>query len=103
MTKPITITIPHELGRAEAHRRIEEGFGKLEHQLSGGMGRMRKTWQGDRLSFSAQVLGQGVSGRLDVLDDAIGLEIDLPGFLAVIADRLKGRLQKEGQLLLEKR
>ncbi len=103
MTKPITITIPHELGRAEAHRRIEEGFGKLEHQLSGGMGQLRKSWQGDRLSFSAQVLGQGVTGRLDVLDNAIGLEIDLPGFLAAIADRLKGRLQKEGQLLLEKR
>lgn len=35
MTKPVTVTIPHELGRAEARKRIEDGIGRLGHQFEG--------------------------------------------------------------------
>ncbi len=104
MTKPITIDIPHALGREEAKRRIETGFAKIEHQFSGsGLARVEKSWSGDRLSFAAQVLGQGLTGRLEVLDQMVRMELDLPPFLAMIAGRIKGRLQEEGQLLLERK
>jgi hypothetical protein len=55
------------------------------------------------MSFSAQALGQGISGRLDVLDNRVHMEVDLPLVLAMIADQIRGRLQREGQLLLEKK
>ena len=60
-------------------------------------------WDGDRLAFSAKVVGQAVAGRLDVLEDAVRMEIELPAFFAMIADKVKGRLKKEGQLMLEKK
>ncbi len=104
MTTPITVNIPHQLGRAEARKRLEEGFVRLEQQIAGGhVAQIQKTWTEDRLNFSAKVMGQGLSGRMDVLDDAIRLEVDLPGFLGMLAGKIKGRLQKEGQLLLEKK
>jgi hypothetical protein len=104
MSKPLTVEIPHSLGREEAKRRIETGFERLEHQFgSGGLARMEKRWSGDRLSFQAQALGQHVSGRLEVLDQVVRMELDLPPFLAMIGSSLKGRLQKEGQLLLERK
>lgn len=104
MSKPVTITIPHALGAVEARRRLEDGFGKLEQQIAaGGLTRVQKSWSGDRLSFSAQVLGQAVSGRLDVFEEAVRMELDLPEFLAVVAHVIKGRLQKTGRLLLEKK
>jgi putative polyhydroxyalkanoate system protein len=103
MNKPLTVEIPHALGREEAHRRIEAGFEKLEHQFSGGgLARMEKRWSGDVLSFQAQVVGQALNGRLEVRDDCVRMELDLPPFLAMLAGTLKGRLQREGQLLLEK-
>jgi putative polyhydroxyalkanoate system protein len=104
MSQPITVDIPHALGRAEARRRIDKGFGRLEAQLgAGAMARVERRWEGDRLSFSAQALGQMMTGRLDVEDQSVRIELDLPGFLAALAGRIKGRLQKEGQLLLEKK
>ena len=103
MTRPITISIPHQLGVAEARSRIDQGFGRLEQQIAGGFAQVRKTWEGDRMHFDAKVMGQAVRGRLDVLADAVKMEIELPAFLAMIADKIKGRVQKEGTLLLEKK
>src|SRR5258705_6646875 len=100
MNKAITVAIPHQLGRAEAKRRVDEGFGDFSRHLGGSAGALTKTWTGDRLNFSLQALGQGISGFLDVADDVVRVEVLLPGFLAMIAGKVKGTLQKEGQLLL---
>lgn len=99
MNKAITVSIPHQLGRAEARRRIEEGFGDFSRHL-GGAGGVSKSWDADRLNFSLQAVGQQISGFLDVADDAVRVEVVLPGFLAMIASKIKGTVQKEGQLLL---
>ncbi len=104
MSKPLTIEIPHDLGLQEARRRIEAGFDRLEHQFGGGgLAKLEKRWTGDKLSFQAQVLGQAITGRLEVLSALVRMEVDLPPFLAMIAGTLKGRLQQEGHLLLEKK
>jgi len=67
------------------------------------MGSVTKTWEGDRLSFSFTVMGQAISGIVDVAETMVRLEVLLPGLIGMIASKVKGRLQKEGQLLLEKR
>jgi putative polyhydroxyalkanoate system protein len=102
MSRAVTVTIPHELGRAEARKRIEAGFDDLSRHL-GGLGGVSKTWDGDRLNFAFAAMGQAISGSVDVADRGIRLEVLLPNLLAMMAGKLKGRLQKEGQLLLEKK
>jgi len=103
MATPITISIPHQLGRAEARRRIEAGFAKVIHQLPGSGGAYSERWDGDRLTFSVGAMGQVVAGVVDVLDAAVTMEIELPGVLGLVASRLRDRLQKAGQLLLTKK
>ena len=103
MNRPVSISIPHDLGVVEAKRRIDTGIGRLETEAAGGLAQIRKRWEGDRMIFSARIMGQAVEGRLDVLERAIAMEIDLPPLLAMIADTIKGRLKKEGVLLLEKK
>jgi putative polyhydroxyalkanoate system protein len=102
MAQPLRVEIPHQLGRAEARRRIESGFGHLVHQLPGGAGLCTQRWEGDRLTFSVAAMGQTVPGSVDVLDTAVAIEIELPGLLGQIAGAFKGRLQKAGRLLLTK-
>lgn len=102
MAKPVVVVIPHELGKAEARRRIDEGVGKMIHQFGQGV-KLTRAWDGDRLAFSAKVVGQAIAGRLDVAEDAVRMEVELPPFFAMIADKVKGRLKKEGQLMLEKK
>lgn len=103
MSKAITVNIPHELGRAEARRRIDEGFGRLFQQMGGTAGALTKSWEGDKLNFSLEAMGQAISGVIEVAETTVRLEVLLPNFLAMIAGKLKGRLQKEGQILLEKK
>jgi len=103
MATPITISIPHQLGRAEARRRIEAGFARIIQQLPGTGGGSSERWDGDRLTFSVAAMGQSVGGVVNVLDAAVTIEIELPGVLGMIASGLKGRLQKVGQLLLTRK
>lgn len=103
MSKAVTLTLPHELGRAEARRRIDEGFASFSRHMGAAAGVLSKSWSGDRLNFAFQALGQSVSGSIDVEDASIRLEVLLPDLLALVADKVKGRLRKEGQLLLEKK
>lgn len=103
MTTPITVTLPHQLGRAEARRRIEAGFGKMLAAVPGGSGHSTERWEGDRLVFSVVTMAQTIAGVIDVGDAAVTMEIQLPGVLGLIAGGLKGRLQKAGQLLLTKK
>ena len=103
MAQPITISIPHQLGRAEARRRIETGFDKFMHQLPVSGGARNERWDGDRLTFSVTAMGQTVAGVVNVLDTSVVMEIELPGVLGMIAGALKDRLQKAGQLLLTKK
>ena len=103
MSAPLTVTLPHQLGRAEARRRIEGGFAKIIHALPGSAGDFSERWDGDRLVFSVAALAQTVAGVIDVGDAAVTMEIQLSGVLGLLASGLKGRLQKAGQLLLTKK
>ncbi|MEJ2814883.1 MULTISPECIES: polyhydroxyalkanoic acid system family protein [unclassified Caulobacter] len=103
MSKPVTITLPHQLGVAEARRRIDEGFGQLLSQTGGMVKDVNKSWAGDALTFSAQAMGQPISGVLTVFADSVRMEIVLPGLLGMIAGKITGAVKKQGQLLLEKK
>ena len=100
MSKPVVVNIPHELGRAEARRRIDEGVGRLTSQI-GAVGEVKQAWDGDTLAFSLQAIGQTVTGTIAVLDREVRLEVNLPGIFAMIAGKVKGRLREQGQILLE--
>jgi putative polyhydroxyalkanoate system protein len=110
MARPVSVTIPHSLGKAEARKRIETGFGQMRQNMLGGAAGMlakmitiQDRWEGDQLHFEGSGMGQKLTGRLDVRDDAVQIEIDLPEMLAAIADKIKGTLKTEGQKLLEKK
>jgi hypothetical protein len=106
MARPVTVTIPHTLGKDEAKKRIAEGFGRLRQQMTSGLGAMlsfNEQWDGDRLNFEGGGLGQKLTGRLDVRADAVEIQVDLPEILAAIADKITGKLKSEGQKLLEKK
>ncbi len=102
MSKPLTVTIPHSLGPAEARRRLDEGFAKIAAQF-GENAKLAKDWNGDRMGFSVSALGQTITGHLDVLADSVRLEVVLPGILGLMAGKIRGKVETQGRLLLEKK
>ncbi len=105
MPRPVTVTVSHDLGKEEARRRIIEGFGKIKSQLTGGMMfKFTEEWTTeDTLSFTAKGLGQNITGQIDVFPAHIRIEAVLPSLLATIAETITGKVEKQSQILLEKK
>src|SRR4051794_10633786 len=101
MSKPMIIEVPHALTRDEAKQRLDGGFKHLDKEFrASGLAKMESSWTDYRMKFMAQAMGQVVSGTLDVLDDKVRAEIQVPAFLAMIGGEIKKRLTNEATALL---
>ena len=103
MTKPLVVSIPHQLGQTEAKRRLVTGIEQLKRDYGNKLAVVQDQWTGDRLDFRVSALGQGVSGIIDIGDDTVTLALQLPWVLAILADKARTLIQKQGQLLLERK
>ncbi|MEO5732774.1 MAG: polyhydroxyalkanoic acid system family protein [Rubrivivax sp.] len=102
MNEIVSVTVAHRHGRVEAVRRLREGLDRTQGQLGPMVTMEQVTWQGDTLLFRMRALGQTAAGRIEVLDDALRIEVTLPWLLAKAADRLLSFLRKETTKLLER-
>ena len=101
MPKPLVVTISHSLGREEAVSRLRGRIGMARQILSKyKVAVVRDEWTGDRLDFGVSALGQTVQGAVDVLDDFVRIEIQLPWLLAAFAERIQTLVKKKAPLLL---
>jgi hypothetical protein len=103
MRKPMTISIPHSLGREEAKRRLQSGLAKVRTEFGERMKFVEEAWTEDKLDFRVTALGQSVDGFLDVRDDAVLVEVNLPWVLAMVAQKAETLIRSRGALLLGKR
>jgi|SRR5262245_33368886 len=103
MNAPLTISIPHRLGKAEALRRVQTGFGRMRSDLSMLMAIEQEQWSGDTVRFNVRGFGQTAAGTIEVLEDSLRIEVVLPWLLQRLAERLAPALRKEATLMLEKK
>jgi hypothetical protein len=103
MRKTIDVSIPHRLGRDEARQRLKDGAERLRAQFGGQVAQVQETWQDYHADFTFSAMGQGITGRMDVEAEAIKLSVDVPWMLAMLADKIRGRIEAEGRKLLEKK
>ena len=99
--EPLTVTISHRLGRDEAKRRIERGLDSIRSEVAGYVRSLDYSWNGYTLDFRASAMLQTISGRLDVQDDAVRIELGLPRLLHLLARTIAGRVEQHGKALLE--
>jgi len=102
MPPPLIVSIPHRLGRQEAKRRLETGIGRLRPELAGLVSTLDYGWDADRLSFRASAMWQTITGVIEVLDDAVRIEIDLPWMMRLLADTITRQVRGRGVAMLEK-
>jgi hypothetical protein len=102
MAEPVVVTIPHRLTKEEAVRRLKKGFGDVRSAVGEKFVVLTDDWAGDHLDFRASLLGQTTTGTVDVGEHSVRLEIQLPWMLALLANKAKTIVQKQGQRMLEK-
>jgi hypothetical protein len=102
MGEPVVVTIPHKLTKEEAIRRLKKGFGDVRSTFGEKFAVLTDDWNGDHLDFKASLLGQTTTGTVDVGEHSVRLEVQLPWVLAMLANKAKAIVQKQGQRMLEK-
>lgn len=102
MSKPVVVTIPHRLGKEEAVRRLQSGFRHVRSSFGETFVVLKDDWAGPHMDFSAELLGQKTSGTVDVADDHVRLEVQLPWILSLLAGKAKEIVHKRGRHMLEK-
>ena len=103
MSKPITVSIPHRLGKAEARRRLEGGLASMRGHFSSVLRVDEEVWSGDALAFRASALGQQTSGTINVAEDHVQVEVMLPWALGLLAEKATALIRARGQLMLDKK
>jgi hypothetical protein len=99
----LTVSVPHQLSRAEARRRIQEQVDQLQAQHRGALPRLEQRWTGDTLVCTVTALGQTLTGQVFVEDRAVRLEVVRPWMLAVLAGALQPKIEQQGRKWLESR
>jgi hypothetical protein len=103
MSQPLVVTIPHRLGKQEAVRRMQSGLGRARASYSSLIQVQEETWVGDSVTLRVSALGQSAKGVIDVADDHVRLEVQLPWLLAKLGEKIKRVINREGTLMLEKK
>ena len=100
---PLTVDLPHRLGKDEALARIKGGLGRAKTEFASIMTLEEERWDGDTLSFAVRALGQSAAGTITVFDRHVRLVVTLPWLLAKFAQGIQRVVGQKGQLLLEKK
>ena len=99
--EPITVTISHRLGRDEAKRRLENGLSTIRTEIGAYIKSLDYSWDGYTLNFRVSALMQTITGRIEVYEEFVRVELGLPLLLHMAAKRIIGQIQSRGAALLE--
>ena len=99
-SEPVVVVIAHHHGKAEAVRRIKAGLDDARARYAAKLKVAEEKWEGDRLTFRAPVLGQTVTGAIDVAEDNARAEVRLTWFWSHMLKPAEEIIRQEGTQML---
>jgi hypothetical protein len=101
MAKSVRISIPHELSPAEVKRRLVEAIADARAKHGELLREAHEEWPSDdRMHFTAQAMGQRISGSVHIEQTQVHVTVMLPMLLAMFASKLTPRIEDEARKLL---
>ena len=95
------VTLPHDLSKEEVRRRMHRHADEIGSFFPAGLAKVTTSWPSeDRMTITAEVMGQTIPGGVDVRDHDVVIEMDLPLLFSVMRGPLEAAVKKEGQRLL---
>ncbi|MHA7821036.1 MAG: polyhydroxyalkanoic acid system family protein [Erythrobacter sp.] len=97
------VSLPHSLGAEEVRRRMHEHGHEIGNYFPPGMATVETSWpHDDRMDLAIIAVGQRIEGGIDVFEDKVDIELDLPAMLGFLRGTIEGAVRKHGGKLLEK-
>ena len=88
----LTISIPHQLTREEAKRRMQEQLDQARRQFSGVLGQFEERWDRYTLDLTIVSVGQNITARAFVEERTVEVAVALPWMLALLAGRVRSEV-----------
>ena len=99
---PLTIDVPHKLGKAAAIARLRSKVGGLAGHIPGGAAKVSSSWPAeDIMALDVVAMGQSVSARLEVEDACVRVQLMLPAMLGFFSGMISTAVREGGEKLLE--
>ena len=93
-----TVSVNHSLGKDRALEILKEFLPKLRDKFEGQVSDLEEAWEGSKLNFSFKTFGFKINGNMDVEDDQVKLEQNLPlaamMFKGKVEEAVRGELNK---------
>jgi len=98
------VALPHDLGREEVRRRLRERSHEIADHIPGGLAQVRSQWPSeDRMQLEVDAMGQTVNGDIEIDDNQVVIEFDLPAALSFVRPLIEGAVRSNATKLLEKK
>ena len=95
------VPVPHNLPREEVRRRMQAQSHEIAGYFPGGLATVETSWpDDDRMDLDIRAVGQTIRGHIDIEDERLIIEIDLPLALSFVEPIVAGAIRDQGQKLL---
>lgn len=95
------IAIPHTLGKAEVHRRLQSRTGEIADFIPGGLAQVESDWvDDDHLAIGITAMGQFIPCDVHIEDSTMVVEIELPSQLSFVAGMIEKGVRSTGMKML---
>ncbi|WP_240956991.1 polyhydroxyalkanoic acid system family protein [Pseudopontixanthobacter vadosimaris] len=94
------VAIPHDKDRETIRNRLRTKSHKIQDNIPGGAEVVTDWPSEDRMNLAVSAMGQQVRGHVEVLDDQVVFEMDLPPALSFIQPMVENAIRQQGQRLI---
>ena len=88
------VTLPHNLTKDEVRRRMRAHADEIGNFFPAGLAKVTTGWPTeDRMTITAEVVGQSIPGGVEVRDHEVVITMELP----LLLNLMKGTLEAAGK------
>lgn len=96
----LSLNIPHSQSQEEALSRVKQLLSRLQEEQKGTVTNVQEIWNGPNGSFSFSAKGFNIAGNIEVKENEVHLESDLPFAVALFKGQIATMITEKAKALL---
>jgi phosphoglycerate-specific signal transduction histidine kinase len=96
MAKEVFVSIPHQLGRQEARKRVTDALERARVGLPANVVASDVAWTADQARVTVSALGQSIDADVEVEEAEVKVRVRLPWLLAALSTKISDRVKQVG-------
>lgn len=99
--RKIRLEVSHRLGSKQALERIKKLLEGLKTKFSGQFTDLDEKWEENNGFFKVKVMGMNASGKLEVTENLVKIEVDIPTDSAFLVLIISATIRSQAEAVLK--